>query len=99
MLHILNKSPYETTTLQLCLNSTSPGDSIILIEDGVYVAVANTPYCNFLQKKLPKIAVHALLPDVLARGIHSKIAANVAIIDFDTFVALTLQYHPIHTWG
>ena len=39
MLHIVNKSPFTTTSLESCLRVAKPGATILLIEDGVYGAL------------------------------------------------------------
>ncbi len=38
MLHIVNKSPGERSTLASCLAHARPGHSVLLIEDAVYAA-------------------------------------------------------------
>ena len=38
MLHIVNKSPTERTTLDSCLATVGGGSAVLLIEDGVYAA-------------------------------------------------------------
>ena len=38
MLHIVNKSPSQSRTLERCLRLAQPGSALLLIEDGVYAA-------------------------------------------------------------
>ena len=38
MLHIVNKSPQERSTLESCLRVARPGSALLLIEDAVYAA-------------------------------------------------------------
>ncbi len=40
MLHLVNKSPFERNALDSCLRVAKPGASIMLLEDGVYAALA-----------------------------------------------------------
>ena len=42
MLHIVNKSPFQTSTLKTCLRMAQPGSAVLLIEDGVYGATQGT---------------------------------------------------------
>ena len=42
MLHTVNKSPFATNSLQTCLGLARSGSAILLIEDGVYGALAGT---------------------------------------------------------
>ena len=43
MLHIVNKSPTQTRSLESCLRMVMPEHAVLLIEDGVYAAIAGTP--------------------------------------------------------
>ena len=36
MLHTVNKSPFESNSLEICLKHAKDGHDILLIEDGVY---------------------------------------------------------------
>jgi tRNA 2-thiouridine synthesizing protein B len=38
MLHIVNKSHMQTSSLQSCLRLAKPGSALLLIEDAVYAA-------------------------------------------------------------
>jgi len=38
MLHIVNKSPFENSSLDSCLRVAAKGAALLLIEDGVYAA-------------------------------------------------------------
>ena len=42
MLHTVNKSPFEKDSLETCLRLAGQGSDILLIEDGVYAALAGT---------------------------------------------------------
>ena len=41
-LHIINKSPYQDQSLHDCLRVCKTGDELVLIEDAVYAAIAQT---------------------------------------------------------
>ena len=42
MLHIVNKSPFQTSTLDTCLRMALPGNALLLIEDGIYAATVGS---------------------------------------------------------
>jgi tRNA 2-thiouridine synthesizing protein B len=42
MLHTVNKSPFERNTLESCLRHAKNGSAVLLIEDGVYAAIAGS---------------------------------------------------------
>ncbi len=96
MLHTINKSPFETSTMETCLRFLQPGDPVLFIEDGVYAVQASnrfSPMIEALQKINP---VFALQPDLSARGIDS-VADGVGTIDYEGFVGL-VEEHQVNTW-
>lgn len=99
MLHIINKSPFENTSFASCLQHALPNSNILLIEDAVLAAVANTA-CekNIAHGIQQHISFYALKPDIEARGILDKITSHVQLIDYAEFVELTIKHHPIQTW-
>ena len=42
LLHTVNKSPFEKSSLETCLRIAVEGSSVLLIEDGVYGAMNGT---------------------------------------------------------
>ena len=42
MLHIVNKSPFECTSLASCLRVAQRGAAVLLIEDGIYAATTGS---------------------------------------------------------
>jgi len=82
-LHLVN----NPTALQSCLDVASDGDSVLLIEDGVYGATGE------VTKSLLVLA-----PDVEARGLKKRIPNTVKSINYDKFVALVETHKPIVTW-
>jgi len=92
MLHIINKSPFNSPALSQCLRFVAPQDIILFIEDGVYAAIENNG--------LPDaITAYALKEDVYARGLADKLLGSIKVIDYAGFVDLTLAHHPIQTWS
>ena len=51
MLHTINKSPFEKSSLQTCLRYADDGSSILLIEDGVYAASKGTEFEKLISSK------------------------------------------------
>ncbi len=44
ILHTVNKSPFEKNNLESCLRYAKSGSAILLIEDGIYAALAGTTF-------------------------------------------------------
>lgn len=86
MLHIISK----TKNLESCLRITQNNDVILLIEDGVEAAAQN------IQSNLQ---IYALKPDLESRKLLDKVSPNIKLINYEEFVDLTVQHHPIQTWS
>ena len=96
MLHTINTSPFETTTMETCFRFLQPGDPVLFIEDGVYAVQSGnrfSPMIEALQKSNP---LFALQPDLSARGIDA-VADGVEAIDYEGFVGL-VEEHQVNTW-
>ena len=96
LLHTINKSPFSHSALSECLRLCSDDATIVLIEDGVYAALADTEWIVRIAARCNKI--YALAPDIAARGLHDRIAAIVNIIDYDGFVELCCTHTTIQSW-
>ncbi|MEO5333078.1 MAG: sulfurtransferase complex subunit TusB [Magnetococcus sp. YQC-5] len=96
MLHTVNKSPFQNTTLESCIRFTRPGDVILLIEDGVFAAQAGTKKSALLEEAMKKNEIHALQADLKARAL-TNLVPGVKITDYDGFVELVEQ-HATHAW-
>lgn len=95
MLHVVNKSPYERNSLATCVGYCRSGDTLLLIEDGVYAAVAT----GKAAEKLSGLTVAALGPDLKARGIgDDKLIAGVQIVDYAGFVDLVANTDRVQSW-
>lgn len=91
-LHIVANSPYRTDDLRRCLSLATPGDAILLIEDGV-IGV-NQPELE----NLPDIACFVLLPDLAARGLQLEYA-DMTSVDYAGFVDLVCQHRNSVTYA
>ena len=97
MLHIVNKSSFERNSLQSCLNVIDDKSVILLIEDGV-ISAANNANSSMLANLAANGRVFALRGDVEARGISSKVADNIQLVDYAGFVDLLEKYGTSVSW-
>ena len=49
ILHLVNKSPYDGSNLDTATSIMKDGDSLLLIEDGVYGAIKSGKAASLLQ--------------------------------------------------
>jgi tRNA 2-thiouridine synthesizing protein B len=98
MLHTVNKSPFQTRTLESCLRMAKKGSAILLIEDGVYAALADSPFADRMREALSSCAIYVLGPDVRARGIESRLLDGIKEVDYGGFVDLVIEYKTFHAW-
>jgi tRNA 2-thiouridine synthesizing protein B len=96
MLHTVNKSPFQNSSLESCLRVAQPGDVILLLEDGVYAASAGTAKSSLIGQAVKRHAVYAIEADLKARGLANLIK-EVRIASYGDFVDLVEQ-HPVHAW-
>jgi len=97
MLHLINKSPYNSNSLDSCLKFAQKGSPILLFEDAVYGAMAGTSFENKLADIMKDFPVYALKEDLTARGVTSVIP-GVKEVDYAGFVELAEQ-HKTCTWS
>jgi tRNA 2-thiouridine synthesizing protein B len=98
MLHILNKSPAQSRTLDSCLRMARPGHSLLLIEDGVYAAVRGHRAAAALHAVLDKFKVYVLQPDLEARGMQAALADGITPVDYGGFVDLVAEHSATQSW-
>lgn len=96
MLHTVNKSPFQNSALENCLRVAGAGDVILLLEDGVYAAVAGTARSFLIEQALKRHAVFVIEADLKARGLD-KLIDNIRVASYADFVDLVEQ-HPVHAW-
>ncbi|RLA41443.1 MAG: sulfurtransferase complex subunit TusB [Gammaproteobacteria bacterium] len=100
ILHTVNKSPYANQCLVDCLTTAATGDTIILIEDGVYGATAGPLF----DKSLPQLSeldikLYVLRPDFEARGLHlGQSVLHFSLVDDHRFVELVLEADKVLSW-
>jgi len=99
MLHTVNKSPFEKSTFDSCLNHARPGDAVLLIEDGVYAAVKGTAVAGRVADMNGELSLYALGPDLSARGIKdASLIDGISIVDYGGFVDLVAEHEVSQAW-
>ena len=98
-LHTVNKSPFATQTLMSCLNHCKDGDAVLMIEDGVYGALASSGMADFVRAKTGTVSIYVMSPDAEARGLaKEKLLGEVAGVDYAGFVDLVTQHDRTQSW-
>jgi len=98
MLHIVNKSPNQTTALASCLRLAADGQSILLIEDAVYAATKSGAAGAGIAEALKRVKVYALQPDLEARGVAGSVADGITMVDYGGFVDLVAEHTTNQSW-
>jgi tRNA 2-thiouridine synthesizing protein B len=99
MLHTVNKSPFERNTLEACLKRAVPGSAILLIEDAVYAALADTGLADAMSSAAGRFEISVLGPDLAARGLDgSALVDGVKVVDYAGFVDLAVAKGPVQAW-
>ncbi|HMN76089.1 MAG TPA: sulfurtransferase complex subunit TusB [Burkholderiaceae bacterium] len=98
MLHIVNRSHAQTTSLQSCLRLAQQGSALLLIEDAVYAATAAAAQASGIAAALGKHKVYVLQPDAAARAVSSRLIDGVTAIDYAGFVDLVVEHANNQTW-
>lgn len=98
MLHIVNKSPLEKTSLNSCLATALPGAAVLLIEDGVYAATRGNAAEAALRDAMGRLKVYVLKPDMDARGMADRVTDGVTLVDYGGFVDLVAEHPNCQSW-
>ena len=81
ILHTVNKSPFERNSFAACIDHANGGSAVLLIEDGVYGAVAAGDIAARI-KAANGIKIYVLGPDLAARGMsEEQIVDGVDVVD------------------
>lgn len=96
LLHTVNKSPFSHNALKSCLDRVQSGDSVLLLEDGVYGALISQPWAMQMN---PSAQYYAIAADIEARGLdQEKLLSHITLIGYDKFVDLSIQHSSTHSW-
>lgn len=98
MLHIVNKSPTQTSSLASCLRLARDGQALLLIEDGVYAATSRSPAAGSVRAAAGRLKVYALAPDLEARGVAGALLEGVTAVDYAGFVDLVAAHPTCQSW-
>ncbi|PKU22247.1 sulfurtransferase complex subunit TusB [Telmatospirillum siberiense] len=98
-LHIVNATPYASGALESCLAHLSEGAALLLIEDGVYAALADGNFAERLAEGIRGHALYALAPDLAARGLATRrLIDGLRVIDYPDFVQLAAEHSTAQSW-
>ena len=95
LLHIVNKSPYEKNSLSTAVGYVKDGDTLLLIEDGIYAAMQG----GSAAAKLDGLDVAIMGSDLAARGLtEDKLIDGVSVVDYAGFVDLVEAKDSTQSW-
>lgn len=94
MLHTLSHSPYECD-LHTLLRALSPGDDLLLIQNGV-IAALDGPVLELLLSA--PIILSVLNEDIDARGLNAQISSSVTRVGYTEFVRLASKHCTQMAW-
>lgn len=98
-LHTVNKSPAAGNALASCLAHLTAGAAILLMEDGVYAALAAAATAPLVAAAAEGHPVYVLEPDLVARGLgESRLLHNITRVDYGGFVDLAAAHSNIVAW-
>lgn len=99
MLHIVNKSPFDRNALDSCLRLAGSGSAILLIEDGVYAAVAKAAQADKITGRMDDCFFYVLGPDIAARGLSDiSLIDGIQVVDYEGFVDLVAEHGATQSW-
>ncbi|MFQ5938244.1 MAG: sulfurtransferase complex subunit TusB [Acidiferrobacterales bacterium] len=99
MLHTVNKSPFEKTSLATCLRLAKHGSAILLIEDGVYAATRGTSVEQHIKAATRHCDVYVLGPDLSARGLDAdQLIEKIKVVGYGEFVDLAVAHGRVQCW-
>ena len=104
LLHTVNKSAFDNSALGDCLAVVSADDAVLLIENGVYGALDNSPGGLAHIESIKQLSVSGtrffvLQADCEARGLaESDLLPAVTVVDGAGFVALAAEASAIQSW-
>jgi len=99
ILHTVNKSPFEKSSLDSCLRYAKSGGAVLLIEDGIYAALAGTAFEKAVATAMRELDFYCLAPDMKARGFSSSnMIDGIKLVDYAGFVDLTVEYEKVQAW-
>jgi tRNA 2-thiouridine synthesizing protein B len=99
MLHIVNKTPFDRNALDSCLRLAADGSSVLLIEDGVYAALAKAAQADKIAGRMENLSFYVLGPDLMARGLTDMtLIDGIEVVDYEGFVDLVADRDATQSW-
>ncbi len=81
------------------LRAATGDDSILLLQEGVYAAATGHAALALLSSSQKNTCVvYALDADLRARGLASRVASEITIVNDEEFVALTERHERTVSW-
>jgi len=71
ILHTVNKSPFEKSSMESCLAYAKEGSSVLMYEDGIYGAIKGTAIADKIAAS-NSVKFYVLGPDLKARGVAEE---------------------------
>jgi len=98
-LHTVSRSPYRETALASCLRVALPGSAVLLLEDGVYAALAAGEASAPLRAAMDQVRVFVLGADLEARGLgDAPLLPGLHVVDYGGFVDLACEHDKVQAW-
>lgn len=99
VLHLVNASPFESVTLSRCLARAGEGDAVLLLENGVYGALAGCRFSHEVAEAAARLDIRVLGPDLDARGLCAPdLLQSLGRVGYDGFVELAAHHELSLTW-
>ncbi|MCX4029007.1 sulfurtransferase complex subunit TusB [Endozoicomonas sp. SM1973] len=95
ILHTLNQ--HSELLVRNCLNTIASGDSLLLIENAVYLGIEES-FSTSPMAMRTDINLYALIPDCEARGISPLLFPGFDLIDYPGFVKLCTEHKQVISW-
>jgi tRNA 2-thiouridine synthesizing protein B len=99
ILHTVNKSPFERNSLDSCLKFAAAGNSLLLIEDGIYAALKGSSMEAKVAAAQGSLKLYVLGPDLNARGFtDDRVIPGINVVDYAGFVDLAAESDKVQAW-
>lgn len=98
ILHTVNKSPFEKSSVASCIAHALEGSAVLFYEDAVYAVAAGTSVEEQV-KSAKGVKLYVLGPDLKARGVSAdKLINGVEVVDYAGFVDLAAEHDKVQAW-
>jgi tRNA 2-thiouridine synthesizing protein B len=98
ILHTVNKSPFEKSSMDSCLAYAKEGSAVLMYEDAIYAAIKGTAVADKVSAA-SGVKFYVLGPDLKARGVaEDKVLDGIEIVDYAKFVALAAENDKVQAW-